>query len=161
MTIQKIKVVNDGDKGQGHRRAQFPLSGVGDEETARGFGLKELDSGEVFDVKANGTVAHRLLVPGVGERRRQVRREHARRGVRRRAEEELPPRGERARASCSTRSPAAASTSPTSSPGALPSWYGTGVAAPAGHDGYFVFGTLDKYVKFYVLATIDVDVDWP
>jgi hypothetical protein len=27
--------------------------------------------------------------------------------------------------------------------------------------GYFVFGTTDHYVKFLVLATIDLDVDWP
>jgi hypothetical protein len=44
---------------------------------------------------------------------------------------------------------------------ALPGWHGTGVAAPAGHDGYFVFGTTDEYVKFLVLATIDLHVDWP
>jgi hypothetical protein len=30
----------------------------------------------------------------------------------------------------------------------------------AGH-GYFTFGTTDRYVKFVVLATIDLDVDWP
>jgi hypothetical protein len=47
-------------------------------------------------------------------------------------------------------------------PGALPGgWQGTGVAAPAGHDGYFVFGTTDHHVKFLVLATIDLNVDWP
>jgi hypothetical protein len=47
-------------------------------------------------------------------------------------------------------------------PGALPGgWQGTGVTAPAGHDGYFVFGTTEKHVKFLVLATIDLDVDWP
>ena len=43
---------------------------------------------------------------------------------------------------------------------ALPGWYGTGVSEPAGHDGYLVFGTTDRYVKFLVLATIDLDVDW-
>ena len=47
-------------------------------------------------------------------------------------------------------------------PGALPGgWQGTGVTAPAGHDGYFVFGTTDEHVKFLVLATIDLNVDWP
>ncbi|MGH3128260.1 MAG: hypothetical protein ACRDPX_10095 [Gaiellaceae bacterium] len=44
---------------------------------------------------------------------------------------------------------------------ALPGWYGTGATPPAGHDGYFVFGTTDQYVKFLVLATIDLHVDWP
>jgi Big-like domain-containing protein len=44
---------------------------------------------------------------------------------------------------------------------ALPGWYGTGVTPPAGHDGYFTFGTTDHYVKFLVLATIDLHVDWP
>lgn len=43
---------------------------------------------------------------------------------------------------------------------ALPGWHGTGVTPPAGHDGYFVFGTTDKYVKFLVLGTIDLNVDW-
>jgi hypothetical protein len=47
------------------------------------------------------------------------------------------------------------------SQGALPSWYGTGVTPPAGHDGYFVFGSTDRYVKFLVLATIDIQVHWP
>jgi hypothetical protein len=46
-------------------------------------------------------------------------------------------------------------------PSALPGWYGTGVTPPAGHDGYFTFETTDHYVKFRVLATIDLDVDWP
>jgi hypothetical protein len=47
-------------------------------------------------------------------------------------------------------------------PGALPGgWQGTGVTAPAGHDGYFVFGTTDESPKFLVLATIDLNVDWP
>jgi len=46
-------------------------------------------------------------------------------------------------------------------PGAYPGWHGTGVSEPAGHDGYFVFGTTERYVKFLVLATIDLHVVWP
>ena len=45
--------------------------------------------------------------------------------------------------------------------GALPGWYGTGVAQPTGHDGYFVFGPGDRYVKILVLATVDLDYEWP
>ena len=45
--------------------------------------------------------------------------------------------------------------------GALTPWQGTGVQPPAGHDGYFVFGATDDYVKFLVLATVDLEVDWP
>ena len=44
---------------------------------------------------------------------------------------------------------------------ALPGWYGTGVSEPAGHDGYFVFGTASNWhVRFLVLATVDVEIDW-
>lgn len=43
----------------------------------------------------------------------------------------------------------------------LPGWYGTGVTPPTGHDGHFTFETTDRYVKFVVLATVDLDVDWP
>jgi len=45
--------------------------------------------------------------------------------------------------------------------GALPPWYGTGVTPPAGHDGYFVLSTGDTYVRFLVLATVDIRIDWP
>jgi hypothetical protein len=45
--------------------------------------------------------------------------------------------------------------------GALPGWYGTGASQPAGHDGYFAFQTGSTYVKFLVLATVDVEVEWP
>ena len=44
---------------------------------------------------------------------------------------------------------------------ALPAWHGTGVTPPAGHDGYFVFGTTKTYVKFLVLATVDIQINWP
>jgi len=45
--------------------------------------------------------------------------------------------------------------------GALPPWYGTGVQAPAGHDGYVALSTSDTYVRFLALATIDLEIDWP
>ena len=45
--------------------------------------------------------------------------------------------------------------------GALPGWYGTGASQPAGHDGYFAFQTGSTYVKFLVIATVDIDVEWP
>lgn len=45
--------------------------------------------------------------------------------------------------------------------GAQGAWQGTGVTAPAGHDGYFVLGTGDTYVRFLVLATVDLRIDWP
>jgi hypothetical protein len=41
--------------------------------------------------------------------------------------------------------------------GALPPWHGTGVEAPAGHDGYFVVSTSDFRVKFRVLAHVDLE----
>jgi uncharacterized metal-binding protein len=45
--------------------------------------------------------------------------------------------------------------------GTLPGWFGTGVSQPPGHDGYFVFGPSDDYVKIQVLATVDIDYAWP
>lgn len=45
--------------------------------------------------------------------------------------------------------------------GALPGWYGSGLTPPPGHDGYFSFGTTDRSVKFLVVGTIDLHVDWP
>jgi hypothetical protein len=44
---------------------------------------------------------------------------------------------------------------------ALPGWYGSGLTPPPGHDGYFSFGTTDRSVKFLVVGTIDLRVDWP
>lgn len=44
---------------------------------------------------------------------------------------------------------------------ALLPWHGTGAKPPAGHDGYFVFRTTKTYVKFLVLATVDIQVNWP
>jgi hypothetical protein len=45
--------------------------------------------------------------------------------------------------------------------GAQGAWQGTGVTAPAGHDGYFVLDTGETYVRFLVLATVDLRIDWP
>ena len=43
--------------------------------------------------------------------------------------------------------------------GALHPWHGTGVTAPAGHDGYFVISATEDYIKFHVLATVDIQID--
>ena len=45
--------------------------------------------------------------------------------------------------------------------GALHPWYGTGVSPPPGHDGYFILSTSGTYIKFLVLATVDIQIDWP
>jgi hypothetical protein len=44
---------------------------------------------------------------------------------------------------------------------ALPPWYGTGVTAPAGHAGYMVFQTTSFRLKFRVLAYVDVEHLFP
>ena len=160
VTIHKIKVVNDGDKGRNTGELYFRLW-LGDEVYSSWYsGRKELDSGDVFDVKANGSshTGFSFQVSANGD-----------------AKFDASMLGEECDAVLKKNCLLEASgpsilqyaiaggrfdVSDILAHGALPSWYGTGVAAPAGHDGYFVFGTLDKYVKFYVLATIDVDVDW-
>ena len=162
VTIHKIKVVNDGDKGRNTGELYFRLWLGNDVYELLVLGPQGARLRRRLRRQGERLVARRLLVPRVGERRCEVRHEHARRGVRRRAEEELRPRGRAGRASMQYAIAGGRfDVSDILAHGALPSWYGTGVAAPAGHDGYFVFGTTDKYVKFFVLATLDIDVDWP
>jgi hypothetical protein len=161
VTIHKIKVVNDGDKGRNTGELYFRLWLGNDVYDSWYSGRKELDSGAVFDVKAKGSphTGFSFPVSANGD-----------------AKFDMSMLGEECDAVLKKNCILEASgpsimqyaiaggrfdVSDILSHGALPGWYGTGVAAPAGHDGYFVFGTTDKYVKFYVLATLDIDVDWP
>ncbi len=161
MTIHRIKVVNDGDKGRNTGELFFRLWLGDDAYASWGTGLLKLDSGDVYSVKTSDTTrtGFTFQVPAddgatfdmtmLGEECDAVLKKNCI------LEAGGPSILQYALAG------GRFDVSELLSHGALPGWYGTGVAAPAGHDGYFVFGTTDRYVKFLVLATIDVDVDWP
>jgi hypothetical protein len=145
--LHRIKVLNDGDKiGKGELDFYLWV----DDEHVWTSGTRKLSSGDTtnvnppgtsrpgfaFQVSANGDAAFSMEMIGV----------------------EWDTVLDTDRATAAGRF----DVSDLLKPGALPGgWQGTGVTAPAGHDGYFVFGTTDSYVKFIVLATIDLDVDWP
>jgi hypothetical protein len=159
VTIQKIKIVNDGDKGKAKGELFFRYFFGGQEHGSQGF-LK-LGSGDVISPRIGGTsrpgVFYRL--PANGDAKLQV-------GVT--AEEcdghtymkncavEMDFRDDGQYADVGDSFDLSDILS-----GVLPGWYGTGVAKPAGHDGYFVFGPGDRYVKILVLATVDLDYEWP
>ena len=156
--LHRIKVLNDGDKvGQGEMFFQLFVDG----EHAWGTGLRKLSSGDTtninppgssrpglpFTVSANGDAEFSLAM--FGEECDAVLKKNCQ-------QEAFAAHSFDQWASASGRFDVSDLLRP-----ALPGWYGTGVAEPAGHDGYFVFGTTDQYVKFLVLGTIDLHVDWP
>ncbi len=159
VTIHKIKVVDDGDKGSNTGELYFRLWHGDDPFSSWYSGRKKLDSGDVLGVKTGSNAGYSFQVPAnegatfdmrmLGEECDAVLKKNCL------LEAGGPSILQWASAGGTF------DVSKLLAKGALPSWYGTGVAAPAGHDAYFVFGTLDRYVKFYVLATLDVDVDWP
>jgi hypothetical protein len=160
VTIHRIKVLNDGDKGRNKGELYFRLW-VGDDVLARwGSGWTKLGSGSVltvrhdstrpgfiFSVPANGDGAFEMKM--LGEECDAVLKKNCI------IEAWGQSGGQYAIAGGSFH------VSELLKAGALPPWYGTGVTPPAGHDGYVVFGTTDAYVKFLVLATIDLEIDWP
>jgi hypothetical protein len=165
VTIQKIKIVNDGDKGKAKGELFFRYFMAGHELTSNGF--YKLSSGQVVSAKAEGT-SRRASSTAFGQRRREARRsvtaeecdghifmrtagrvELRRRSVRPRESQRAVRRGRRQLPPLDILT------------GALPGWYGSGVAQPTGHDGYFVFGPGNRYVKILVLATVDLDYEWP
>jgi hypothetical protein len=160
ITLHRIKVLNDGDKGSNTGELFFSL--FVNHDVLWSTGLRKLDTGDTTNVNAPGSSRPGLMfqVPANGD-----------------AEFEMDMVGEECDAvrkkNCVREAFAmhtfddwaiAGGTFDVSDllkPSALPGWYGTGVTPPAGHDGYFTFSTTDRYVKFHVLATIDLNVDWP
>jgi hypothetical protein len=159
VTLHRIKVLNDGDNvGKGELFFRLDLGG---DFSAWGSGLRKLGSGDVDGVYVSGTSrpGFSFQVSANGD-----------------AEFFMSMVGEECDAVLKKNCILEAGTGPTldqwAAAGgvfdvsdllegdALPGWYGTGVTPPAGFDGYFVFGTTDRYVKFLVLATIDLHVDW-
>lgn len=163
ITIHKIKIVNDGDKGSNKGEIFFRLWLGDDDYASWGTGLNKLGSGAVYTVKlpgsnrpggfsfevpANGDASFAMRM--LGEECDAVLKKNC-----------LLEAGGGNKLDDWAEAGGTFDVSDLQSQGALPPWYGTGVAAPAGHDGYFVFGTTNRHLKFHVLATIDIEVDWP
>lgn len=159
--FHRIKVLNDGDKvGKGELFFNLWFDG----NWSWGTGLRKLSSGDTTNVNPQGSsrpgLPIRISANGdaefsvemIGEECDELRKKNCVLESR-----EFPGATFPQWASASGRF----DVSDLLEPDALPGWYGTGVTPPAGHDGYFTFGTTDHYVKFLVLATIDLDVDWP
>lgn len=159
ITLHKIKVLNDGDKGSNRGELFFTLWADG--EHIWNTGLRKLGSGDTtnvnppgssrpglpFTVSANGDAEFSMGM--TGEECDAVLKKNC-------VQEAFADHTFDQWARAAGRFDVSDLLKPS-----LPGWYGTGVSEPAGHDGYFVFGTTDQYVKFLVLATIDLHVDWP
>jgi len=159
VTIQKIKIVNDGDKGKAKGELYFRYFFAGQEHG--NYGFRKLGSGAVIDAKINGTsrpgVFYRFPANGDAKLDVHVSAEECDGPTYMSncaVEGELDASGQYAYVGGTFRLADILA-------GNLPGWYGTGVTQPAGHDGYFVFGPGDRYVKILVLATVDLDYEWP
>jgi hypothetical protein len=160
VTLHKIKVQNDGDKNsKGELYFRYYRN---DEDFAGSRGWERIDDGDVVDVKAWGTSrpGFNLLLPANGDAKLRVVV----------LAEECD--GHAQMRNCVLESGAASGNqtalaggtfdlSTILAGGALHPWYGTGVTPPPGHDGYFVLSTSGTYIKFLVLATVDIQIDWP
>jgi hypothetical protein len=157
VTVHKIKVLNDGDKwGKGELIFRYFVDGK--ERADSGF--HKIDSGSVVDARVTGTsrpgVVFRYPANGNAKFNLVVYGEECDAVLMKNCVVEYgAPSGQYAGAGGTF------DVSSILAGGALPGWAGTGVQPPPGHDAYVVFGTTDKYVKFLVLATVDLDVDWP
>jgi hypothetical protein len=157
VTIHKIKIVNDGDKGKAKGELYFRYFFAGHEHG--NYGFRKLGSGAVIDAKVAGTsrpgVFYRFPANGDAKLDVHVSAEECDgHTYMKNCEVEQDLSGQHTYVGGNFRLADILS-------GALPGWYGTGVAQPAGHDGYFVFGPGNEYVKILVFATVDFDYQWP
>jgi hypothetical protein len=165
VTIQKIKIVNDGDKGKAKGELFFRYFFAGHEATSNGF--FKLRSGQVIDAKARGTsrpgVIHRFSANGDARLDVLVTAEECDGVIFKNCRTEASPTDKYEDANLSGQHTTVGGSFKLSDilSGSLPGWFGTGVTQPAGHDGYFIFGPSNDYVKIQVLATVDIDYEWP
>jgi hypothetical protein len=157
VTIQKIKIVNDGDKGKAKGELYFRYWFAGHEHG--NYGFRKLGSGAVIDAKVAGTsrpgVIYRFSANGDAKLDVHVSAEECDgHTYMKNCEVEESLSGQHTYVGGNFRLADILS-------GAVPGWYGTGVSQPPGHDGYFVFGPADDYVKIQVFATVDFDYEWP
>jgi hypothetical protein len=146
ITLHRIKVLNDGDKiGKGDMDFHLYV----EDEHVWGTGIRKINSGDTMTVSPPGSSrpGYPFQVSANGDAKFSMEM------IGRDWDGFAPDAGNTAGGQFDV--------SDLLKPGALPGgWQGTGVTAPAGHDGYFAFGATDAYVKFLVLATIDLHVDW-
>jgi hypothetical protein len=158
VTIHKLKVLNDGDKW-GKGELYFSYWGGGKLRGNQGY--QKIDSGSVVNAKQNGAgrpgILFRLPANGDAKLRIYVSAQECDAVLMKNCVVEAGG----PEAAFDARAGGLFDLSDILAGGALPGWHGTGVQPPAGHDGYFVFETTKNYVKFLVMATVDVDVDWP
>ncbi|MGH3071960.1 MAG: hypothetical protein ACRDNB_06780 [Gaiellaceae bacterium] len=160
VTLHKIKVLNDGDKGRNKGELYFRYYGGGEELASNGT-FQKIRSVSVVGVKVygQGRPGFSMVLPANGDAKLDVRvlAEECDNVLKKNCLVEAggPSVNQYAYAGGTF------DLSSILAGGALPPWYGTGVAPPAGHDGYFVLSTKDTYIEFLVLATVDIRIDWP
>ena len=159
VTLHKIKVLNDGDKtskGELH----FTYWAGGELAVGTSGTFQKLDDGDVVGVKVYGQSrpGFMLSVPANGDAKfkLQVLAEECDKQKWNCVSETWGPSGTQ-----HTYAGGTFDLSTILAGGALHPWHGTGVSAPAGHDGYFILSATDDYIKFLVLATVDIQIDWP
>jgi hypothetical protein len=158
VTLHKLKVLNDGDKGRNKGELHFRYEGAGEELGSNGT-FQKIRSVSTVDVKVAGQSrpGMSMLLPANGDATLDVRVRADECDAALKKNCVLESGGGSADAVAGGRF----DLSEILEVGALPRWYGTGVAAPPGHDGYFVLATSGTYVDFVVLATLDLRIDWP
>ncbi|MGZ8781984.1 MAG: hypothetical protein ACXWZB_00640 [Gaiellaceae bacterium] len=159
VTLHKLKIVGDGDKGRNKGELAFRYYGDGVMHGWSGS-FRKIRSVSVVDVWLRGTSRPGFMMsfPADGDAKIDVKVVGEECDVLFKncvVEAGLPSDNQYANARGET------DLSTILDAGAQNAWQGTGVAAPAGHDGYFVLGTGDTYVRFLVLATVDLRIDWP
>lgn len=160
VTLHKIRVLNDGDKGRNKGELHFRYFGAGKGLGSNG-GFQKIRSPATVGVKVAGQNRPGLsmLLPANGDAKLDVR------VLADECDTVLKKNCLVEAGGLQSHHDAAAGgsfdLSEILADGALPPWYGTGVAPPAGHDGYFVLSTSGTYVEFLVLATVDIRIDWP
>lgn len=158
VTLHKLKVLNDGDKGRNKGELHFRYEGAGEELGSNGT-FQKIRSVSTVDVRVAGQSrpGMSMLLPANGDATLDVRVRADECDAALKKNCVLESGGGSADAVAGGRFDLAE----ILEDGALPRWYGTGVAAPPGHDGYFVLATSGTYVDFVVLATLDLRIDWP
>ena len=155
VTLHKIKVLNDGDK---RSKGELFFEYLHDGTSTAGRDWEKIDDGDVVDVKVRGTSrpGFNLLLPANGDAKLTVKVFAQECDERKCVMESGSSSGFQTAMAGGT-----FDLSTILAGGALHPWYGTGVTPPAGHDGYFILSTSGTYIEFLVLATVDIQIDWP
>lgn len=159
VTLHKIKVLNDGDKrSKGELYFRYYREG---EDVAGSPDFQKIDDGDVASVKVYGTnrPGISMLFPANGDAKLRVSVLAEECDVPQKRNCRVEAWGPSGNQYAYARGTFDLST--ILAGGALPPWYGTGVTPPAGHDGYFILSTSGTYIKFLVLATVDIQIEWP